>query len=85
MAKPPAALSLPKIDLTEKLLDVRLRLKGKPAVDLADDQAAYRATHGETVELEALVASFLALHLQADRGFQAWRRGRVVGFDRGQS
>jgi len=77
MAKPPAALSLPKIDLTEKTLDVRLRLKGKAAVDLADYQDAYRATHGEPVELDVLVASILALHLEADRGFQAWRRGRA--------
>ena len=76
MAKTPAALSLPKIDLTEKVLDVRLRLKGKAAIDLADYQAAYQATHGEAVELDVLVASILALHLEADRGFQAWRRAR---------
>ncbi len=77
MAKTPAP-SLPKIDLTEKVLDVRLRLKGKVAIDLADYQAAYQATHGEAVELDVLVGSILALHLEADRGFQAWRRARAA-------
>ena len=43
-------LALPKIDLEEKALDVRLRLKGKAAVDLADYQRTYAETNGHTVE-----------------------------------
>lgn len=57
---------------------MRLRLKGKAAVDLADYQAAYQATHGEAVDLEVLAATILALHLESDRGFQAWRRSRTA-------
>lgn len=67
-------LALPKIDLEEKLLDVRLRLKGKAAIDLADYQRAYAATNGHPVEPEPLIQHILAAFIDADRGFQAWRK-----------
>ena len=57
-----------------KLLDLRLRLKGKAAVELADYQRAYAATTGEPVEAEALVLHILTAFIDADRGFQAWRK-----------
>ena len=85
MAKSPAALSLPKIDLTEKSLDVRLRLKGKPAVDLADYQQAYQAAHGVPVDLEVLVAFILNRQIEEDRSFQTWRRGRSQEEGRSQT
>ena len=68
------ALALPKIDLEEKTLEVRLRLKGKAAMDLLDYQRAYQALNGSTVEAEPLVQSILAAFLDGDRGFQAWRK-----------
>ena len=75
MARPPtSALALPKIDLEEKSLDVRLRLKGKAAIDLLDYQRAYEAANGEKVEPEVLAAHVLAAFFEADRAFQAWRR-----------
>ena len=70
----PAPLSLPKIDLEEKSLEVKLRLKGKAAVDLLDYQRAYQALHGAPIEAEPLVQSILAAFMEADRGFQAWRK-----------
>ena len=39
-------LALPKIDLEEKSTDLRLRLTGKLAIDLADYLRAYGETHG---------------------------------------
>jgi len=69
-------LALPKIDLEEKALDVRLRLKGKAAVDLADYQRAYAETNGHAVELDHLAAHILAAFIDADRGFQAWRKAK---------
>jgi hypothetical protein len=74
MAKPPAPLALPKIDLEEKTLEVKLRLKGAAATDLADYQRAYQALNGEPIETEPLVASILAAFIAADRGFAAWRK-----------
>ena len=75
MAKAPTTtLALPRIDREEKLLDLRLRLKGKAAVELADYQRAYAATTGEPVEAEALVLHILTAFIDADRGFQAWRK-----------
>ena len=67
-------LALPKIVLEEKALDVRLRLKGKAAVDLADYQRAYAETNGQSVELDQLVPYMLATFIEADRGFQTWRK-----------
>ena len=67
-------LALPKIDLEEKTTDLKLRLKGKLAVDLADYLRAYVETNGHAVELEHLAAHILAAFIDADRGFQAWRK-----------
>jgi hypothetical protein len=55
----PAPLALAKIDLEEKSLEVRLRLKGKAAVDLMDYLRAYQALNGP-IEAEPLVQSILA-------------------------
>lgn len=75
MPKSPApALALAKIDLEEKSVEVRLRLKGKAAVDLMEYQRAYRALNGEAIEAEPLVAHILATFIEADRGFQTWRK-----------
>jgi hypothetical protein len=75
MPKSPApALALPKIDLEEKSVELRLRLKGKAAVDLIEYQRAYQALNGETIEAEPLVVHILATFIEADRGFQAWRK-----------
>ena len=75
----PAPLALPKIDLEEKSLEVRLRLKGKAAVDLADYQRAYQALNGAPIEAEPLIQSILAAFIEADRGFQAWRKANPPG------
>ena len=76
MAKPPVPLplALGKVDLEEKSLEVRLRLKGAAAVDLQDYQRAYQALNGEPIETEPLVASILAAFIASDRGFAAWRK-----------
>jgi len=71
---PAPALALAKIDLEERSVEVRLRLKGKAAVDLLDYQSAYQALNGETIEAEPLVAHILATFIEADRGFQSWRK-----------
>ena len=69
----PAPLALAKIDLEEKSLEVRLRLKGKPAVDLMDYLRAYQALNGP-IEAEPLVQSILTTFIEADKGFQSWRK-----------
>jgi len=74
MAKAPAPLALPKVDLEEKTLEVRLRLKGAAALELADYQRAYQALNGEAIEAEPLVASILSAFIGGDRGFAAWRK-----------
>jgi hypothetical protein len=74
MAKPPVPLALGKVDLEEKTLEVKLRLKGAAAVDLADYQRAYQALNGEPIETEPLVASIVAAFIAGDRGFAAWRK-----------
>lgn len=75
MAKSPATpIALPKLDLEEKTLEVRLRLKGKAAVDVADYQRAYRAAHDQAIEAEPLILSILQAHIDGDKGFQTWRR-----------
>ena len=74
MAKSPAPLALAKVDLEEKTLEVKLRLKGAAAVDLLDYQRAYQALNGEAIEAEPLVASILAAFITTDRGFAAWRK-----------
>ena len=74
-------LALPKIDLEEKTTDLKLRLKGKLAVDLANYLRAYVETNGQPIDLDQLVPHMLATFIEADRGFQAWRKsgaGKVV-------
>ena len=79
MAKTPTSpIALPKFDLEEKTLEVRLRLKGKAALDIADYQRAYQAAHGQPVEAEPLILNILQAHIDADRGFQAWRKAHPV-------
>jgi len=78
MARTPiTTLALAKIDLEEKTTDLKLRLKGKIAVDLADYARAYGQAHG-VVELELLVAHMLGTFMDGDRGFAAWRRCEVA-------
>lgn len=75
MAKSPAPpIAVPKLDLEEKSLEVRLRLKGKAAVDVADYLRAYQAAHGTSVEAEPLILSIVQSHIEGDKGFQAWRK-----------
>lgn len=75
MAKPPTvALALPRLDREEKTLDVRLRLKGRAAVDLADYQRAYETDHGESIETELLAQHIIATFLERDKAFQARRK-----------
>ena len=70
------ALAVTRIETEEKTTDLRLRLKGKLAVDLADYLRAYVETNGgHAVELDQLVPHRLATFIEADRGFQAWRKG----------
>jgi hypothetical protein len=70
----PAPIALPKFDLEEKTMEVKLRLKGKAAVDLADYQRAYQAARGHAVEAEPLVLNIINAYIEADKGFQAWRK-----------
>ena len=74
MAKPPSSLALPKFDKEEKALDLRLRLKGRAALDLLEYQKAYEADHGEPIESESLAQHIIATFLERDRGFQARRK-----------
>ena len=78
MAKPPHKLALPEIDLEEKVVEVRVRLKGPAAVELADYQRAYAAVNGKPIELEPMVAGVLHAFIEADRGFQAWRKAEAA-------
>ncbi|WP_426030784.1 DUF2274 domain-containing protein [Caulobacter sp. DWP3-1-3b2] len=75
-AKP--TLSLAKIDLEEKVTDLRLRLRGKLAVDLVDYQRAYAQSNAQEIALEQLVPHILSTFMEADRGFQAWRKANPV-------
>lgn len=76
MAKPPAPtpLALAKIELEEKSLEVKLRLKGRSAVDLLDYKRAHQALNDQEVDVELLVQSMLARFIETDKGFQAWRK-----------
>ena len=74
MAKAPVPLALGKVDLEEKTLEVKVRLKGQAAVDLLDYQRAYRALNEEAIEAEPLVVSILAAFIAGDRGLAAWRK-----------
>ena len=70
---PKTSLALPKIDTEEKTTDLRLRLKGKLAQDLADYARAHAEANGP-VELELLAQHMLGAFMEADRGFQSWRK-----------
>ena len=74
MAKPPSPIALPKLDREVKTLALRLRLKGRAAIDLADYQAAYEAEHGETIETELLAQHIIATFLERDKAFQSRRK-----------
>jgi hypothetical protein len=76
MAKSPApiSLALAKIELEEKSLEVKLRLKGRSAVDLLDYKRAHQALNDQEVDVELLVQSMLARFIETDKGFQAWRK-----------
>ena len=67
-------LSLAKIDLEEKVTDLRLRLRGKLAVDLVDYQRAYAHSNTQDIALEQLVPHILPTFMESDRGFEAWRK-----------
>jgi hypothetical protein len=70
----PAPLALAKIELEEKSLEVKLRLKGRSAVDLLDYKRAHQALNDQEVDVELLVQSMLARFIETDKGFQAWRK-----------
>ena len=72
--QPSTTLALARIETEEKTTDLKLRLKGKLAVDLADYRRAYVETNGQSVELDQLVPHMLATFIEADRGFQTWRK-----------
>ena len=75
MAKSPSPpIALPKLDLEERTLEVRLRLKGRAAIDVADYLRAYQVHHGQAVDAEPLILKIVHDHIEADKGFQAWRR-----------
>ena len=71
-------LSLAKLDLEEKVTDLRLRLRGKLALDLADYQRAYAQSNAQDIALEQLVPHILSTFMEADRGFQAWRKANPI-------
>ena len=74
-------LSLGRIDLEEKVTDLRLKLRGKLAVDLADYQRAYGQSNGQQIEIDQLVPHILSTFIEADRGFQVWRKANPPGVD----
>jgi hypothetical protein len=67
---------LAKINLEEKVTDLRLRLRGKLAVDLVDYQRAYAQSNAQDIALEPLVPHILSTFMESDRGFQAWRKAK---------
>ncbi len=74
MARTPmTTLALPRIELEEKTTDLKLRLKGKIAVNLADYLRAYGEANGP-IDLDLLVPHMLGAFMDADRGFQTWRK-----------
>lgn len=73
--QPSTTLAIARIETEEKTTDLRLRLKGKLAVDLADYLRAYiEINGGQAIDLDQLVPHMLATFIDADRGFQAWRK-----------
>ena len=74
MVKSLTSLALPRFDKEEKALDLRLRLKGRAALDLLDYQQAYEAAHGEPIDPEILAQHIIATFLERDKAFQARRK-----------
>ena len=64
--QPSTTLALARIETEEKTTDLKLRLKGKLAVDLADYRRAYVETNGQSVELDQLVDGVLRMGHQAE-------------------
>jgi hypothetical protein len=77
-AKP---VALARIDTEEQILDLKLKLKGRLASDLAAYQKAYAEAHGHAVDLEVIAPQMLASFMATDRGFQGWlkRHSQDVG------
>ena len=73
-SQPKPILALGRIDLEEKVTDLRLKLRGRLAVDLADYQRAFAQSNAQQIELDQLVPHILSTFIEADRGFQAWRK-----------
>jgi len=80
MAKTPAqtSLALAKIELEETALELKLKLKGRPAIDLLDYRRAHQALNDQTVEIELLVQSMIARFIETDKGFQMWRKAHPL-------
>lgn len=74
MQRTPPELAIPKLDKEEKSLDLRLRLRGRAALDLIDYGKAYEATHGEPIDPELLAQHIIATFLERDRAFQTRRK-----------
>ena len=69
------ALALGKIDLEEKTTDLRLKLKGKLAVDLADYQRAFAQANDQSLELDQLVPHILAAFIDAGQRLPGLAQG----------
>jgi len=80
-SQPKPILALGRIDLEEKVTDLRLKLRGKLAVDLADYQRAFAQSNAQQIELDQLVPHILLTFIEADRGFQAWRKANPAVAD----
>ena len=73
-AKPRSSLapvSLPRIGGDEASIDIRLKIKGKAAADLADYRQAYIAGHDQEVDLNPDDG------LNGERPIEVLRRGEV--------
>jgi len=80
-SQPKPILALGRIDLEEKVTDLRLKLRGRLAVDLADYQRAFAQSNAQQIELDQLVPHILLTFIEADRGFQAWRKANPAVAD----
>jgi hypothetical protein len=60
-------------DLPER--KVRLRLPGRLGAELDAYRDLYARTHGQEIELAALIEGILEQFLASDRGYQRQRRG----------
>lgn len=57
---------------------VRLRLPGRLASELDEYRELYAETHGQEIELPALIEGILEQFLASDRFFQRHRRGSTT-------